>query len=1075
MLSHNVVHCRPSQSQERSRLILPACRLIAGALLGMCASLVPALAQVGPMAPGDAVVTGFSGFKPIDMPAAPPDPLARFFIDTDGNAMQVLRLQPNGAPQGQLIPAQPVMQVKAGQIGQVFAITLAPPINVAPGAPQAVPDIYLGATSAFGIQIVKPGPGGQPQRTRTGDPAAQWMVGQFGTALGGGPGSIYRIDGQTGAASLFANVDNSGPGLGDVVYDPVTQQFFASDLDTGLIHRIDVNGTLLDSFDHGLAGRPARGLPPVPDDGKRMMIQDPAFNSENAATWGFTPRTRMVYGMAVFAGRLYYAVADKPEIWSIGIRLEGDFANDARWEFDVPGVPPGALVTDLAFDSQGRLLLALRGAPRGSYDYSVFAEKTKQTDVKRFRREVPDDPATPGYWVPAPEEYAIGFPEPFRNATGGVALGYGHEPSGAINKSCSSFVWSTGENLRNNPALAAGGPLEVHGLQGNPVTLVRPQNAPPTTSYFVDYDGTFGDPERAGHVGDVEIWQVCDRGGAALPEGFGDLGMFGFWGGAIYWPVLPPDWTPPPPPPPPFDLRLEKSAHSISCVQHHVPGFWCMFTIRVTNVGPSDYVGPITVDDNLPGVPPGATLHGLPPWTCVPAGPAGLHCTHPPVLLHPGDSVDLLVMVHLPANFPACSINNNAFLAWPSGGGDINPGNDADNDSMVVPGPNCGGTNLQIEKRAMDPQCTVAGGMADCRFIVIVRNTGPGAYSGNLTVTDTVSTGTFVSFEGTPPWVCGGGPPTYTCTFPGVTIPSGNVVHLVMHVRMSVAAAANVPGCQVPNEARITFPAGGTAQNSNAADDVGLATMTLPSSICPILISAPPPPPPPPPPPSPITTCPPGYVAKGTTCEPRQPSCPAGWTSTPIAGMCCPPGQPWNGRQCGEQRLPPPPALCQPGWTPTPTPGMCCPPGQPWSGKRCGREEPPERCRPGWTPTPIAGVCCPPGQPWTGKRCGREEPPPSGRCQPGWTQTPIAGFCCPPGRPWTGKRCGREEPPPQRVCPAGTIGTPPNCRPARCPSGMVGTPPNCRQVQRHCPSGMTGTPPNCRLVPTHRTRPTHVE
>ena len=56
------------------------------------------------------------------------------------------------------------MQAKTDQTGQVFAFTLAPPASVAPGTPQAVPDICLGATSAFGIQIVRPGPDGRALR-----------------------------------------------------------------------------------------------------------------------------------------------------------------------------------------------------------------------------------------------------------------------------------------------------------------------------------------------------------------------------------------------------------------------------------------------------------------------------------------------------------------------------------------------------------------------------------------------------------------------------------------------------------------------------------------------------------------------------------------------------------------------------------------------------------------------------------------------------------------------------------------------------------------------------------------------
>ena len=81
----------------------------------------------------------------------------------------------------------------------------------------AAPNIYLAATSAFGLNIVARGRDGQPERRKKGGPGAGWMKGQFGLDLQGGPGSIYKIDGRTGAVSLFANVTldgvpNPGPG-----------------------------------------------------------------------------------------------------------------------------------------------------------------------------------------------------------------------------------------------------------------------------------------------------------------------------------------------------------------------------------------------------------------------------------------------------------------------------------------------------------------------------------------------------------------------------------------------------------------------------------------------------------------------------------------------------------------------------------------------------------------------------------------------------------------------------------------------------------------------------------------------
>src|SRR5690606_18756116 len=119
------------------------------------------------------------------------------------------------------------------------------------------PNIYLSATSAFGLHIVVPDAGGNPVRSRIGAPEAAFMAGQWGGAGGaiGYPGSIWKVDGTTGEISLFSTIAaNSGASLGDLVYDPASAQFFVSDLDTGLIYRLAADGFILDTFDHGVDG-----------------------------------------------------------------------------------------------------------------------------------------------------------------------------------------------------------------------------------------------------------------------------------------------------------------------------------------------------------------------------------------------------------------------------------------------------------------------------------------------------------------------------------------------------------------------------------------------------------------------------------------------------------------------------------------------------------------------------------------------------------------------------------------------------------------------------------------------------
>lgn len=502
-----------------------------------------AIAPSGIVADGEAVVTGFSGAQPPALIAPGIDPADKTYIDLAGPSARVIDLQTAGAPpQAQLLQAPKTFTVTASQVGQVFGVALD---NASP------PNIYVAATSAYGLPIVVPDVDGDklPERVKQGAPNASFMPGLFGSAdQGGGPGSIWRIDGVTGEVSLFANVmlnnvANSGPALGGLAFDAASNSLFVADRDTGMIHRFDMNGAERGRYDHGVQGRTAAGLPAVPfNPAKRLDITKPQFRSNDPATWAYAPPARRIFGLAVRAGRLYYAVADGLQIWSVTISATA-FGADARREITVPPNVGATEISRITFDDRGRMLLAERAAPTGAYEFAALAQEGIGR-VLRYAR-VASPPSGAAIWQPVPDQYAIGFPLQMRNGNGGVAIGYGYDAQGNIDRaSCGGFIWSTGEQLRvtADPALAAqlaqGGPAVVNGLQGNDVSLIVPANVPPLKSYFVDYDDRFDDPDARGHLGDIIILRSCGRAGLGGLQWYGGLAIPGFVvGGPI---LLPP-------------------------------------------------------------------------------------------------------------------------------------------------------------------------------------------------------------------------------------------------------------------------------------------------------------------------------------------------------------------------------------------------------------------------------------------------------------------------------------------------------------------------------------------------------
>jgi hypothetical protein len=151
---------------------------------------------------GDAAVTAFSGAKEIG--PVPPDlhPLDRTFINLNGAVLQVFDLTNlGGAPSGQIADAYVKFKATAGEIGQVFGVALDG------DTANDTPNIYTNSTALFGLQIVTP----EGDRLVKGEPGARWMPGQFGLDKGGTPGSVWKIDGVTGAISLFAPVSAPSP------------------------------------------------------------------------------------------------------------------------------------------------------------------------------------------------------------------------------------------------------------------------------------------------------------------------------------------------------------------------------------------------------------------------------------------------------------------------------------------------------------------------------------------------------------------------------------------------------------------------------------------------------------------------------------------------------------------------------------------------------------------------------------------------------------------------------------------------------------------------------------------------
>ncbi len=463
--------------------------------------------------PGQAIVTRFSGTKSFGGGLDPQGPVVA--------VADVSRLGTASAGTA----GQKQLTVTAAEIGQVYGSAVDPGSEFATGRPRA-PDLYLAATSAYGLSIaptdrdgnkpdkgfaiVPPDRGGNPpdKPLDRGKRGVAWAPGQFGAGKGGGAGAIYKVDGATGAVSLFTEialdgVKNSGPGLGQLVYDPRTRQLFASDLDTGMIHRVSIKGAELGFYDHGVDGRLNERLEAVNDDPKERA--DPSstnFRSSDPASWGFTNEARRVWGLALQGDRLFYGVGEGPQVWSVGIRIDGTFGKDARREIDVYGAPTGSQIAKIDFDAQGNMYVAVLAGMTVidvSADAGDGTRRPTQSAILRYRPQA-DQSANGRRWQDEPDDLTEGAAGADRVPGGALAIGYGFDAQGKIDlASCGASLWvaavaGTSDGGAGKPVIVGwsgaalprggepahivdlGGPAT--GLPPGGLTMVAPCSAP---------------------------------------------------------------------------------------------------------------------------------------------------------------------------------------------------------------------------------------------------------------------------------------------------------------------------------------------------------------------------------------------------------------------------------------------------------------------------------------------------------------------------------------------------------------------------------------------------------------------
>ena len=568
----------------------------------------------------------------------------------------------------------------AGTVGQVFGVALD---DATP------PNIYATATSAFGLH--------------RSDGNTDWMAGMWGP--GGGPGTVWKLDGANGnKPSIFAEITldgraNSGAALGNIAFDRWNKQFFVSDLETGMIHRLRASdGKDLSHYDHGTTGRTNffdataganAALPAIAfDPATSAHIKDcPSGDfARTPSCWNFADFRRRVWGVGVRRDpasgevRLFYSVwssqgfgnpdyaaagdDQRNSVWSVRLGQDGDFdTTSVRREFFLPDFfrSPEAIaragrsnpVTDIAFPEVSQepvMVLAERGGVR---NLGLTAENAFATphEARVLRYQMNDK----GVWE-AIGRYDVGFydrkdegpPYIRADSSGGAAFGLGYSANWGANPTApDAFLWMTGDALcwAKGPCLDPAAKThtdqtEVHGVMGRDARAYQ-EVVPDAAFHPYPAPGPSypaDGPDRS-YLIDIDATET-----SPAPNDATRIGDIAIYEAAAKKP----------------DLKITKKALSDRCAA----GSQCTFQLLIENVSRNPYQGALAIRDVAAG---GAKLLDQAPadWTCKTLFAGTFECSHAEISLAPGENISLALTIEVPSWWTKPVYSNCAELTTP--------------------------------------------------------------------------------------------------------------------------------------------------------------------------------------------------------------------------------------------------------------------------------------------------------------------------------------------------------------------------------------------------------------------------